>query len=439
MAPHRPVLDKSLGRFATEVFRHLPRSDQRRWARVYLHGLLTVQGRKSLQNLSRSAPASSTARQSLQQFISSSNWDWVPLRHALARYVHKNAAIDAWTLAPVAIPKRGEQSVGVCRRFVAEEGRTLNCQSATGLFLATGAGSVPVDWRLQLDGPWAHDTSRRRRVRLPDSARSCPPWAAMLDMVTHLTPHLPPAPLVADAQCAGEPEQLMAGLAGQELDFLIEVPPSTKVLAQGLFRPDTSPRPTPVASLAHHSLAHLRTARPTAAAEPRLWACRTLVTVDGVAKPLRLWAQQHPGQSESSPLWLTNLTHAREDIIGQLIAYATSGRRTVTALAQGYGLADFEGRSYPGWHHHMTMVSAAYGYRALQEDPAAGRSVVPPARPAGDGTPRAARPPRPVPRNVPAAAAQRTRLPGAHHRAPRPGPAFGTGHEGREQGGTPHR
>ena len=31
-------------------------------------------------------------------------------------------------------------------------------------------------------------------------------------------------------------------------------------------------------------------------------------------------------------------------------------------MADRYGLFDFEGRSFPGWHHHVTLVSAAYLY-----------------------------------------------------------------------------
>jgi SRSO17 transposase len=29
------------------------------------------------------------------------------------------------------------------------------------------------------------------------------------------------------------------------------------------------------------------------------------------------------------------------------------------------GLRHFEGRSYRGWHHHVTLVSAAHGYLLL--------------------------------------------------------------------------
>lgn len=239
--PVLPGTDDHLARFLDEVFSALPRCDQRRWAGAYLHGLLTVRGRKSLRNLAGSVSASSTASQCLQQFISASTWEWAPLRLAVARYAQKSAAVEAWTVATAAIPKRGEQSVGVRRRFVPELGRTLNCQSAVGLFLATEAGSVPVDWRLRLDGPWALDAGRRRRARLPEHARPQPVWADVLEMTAQLSAQLLPAPVVADLRVVAASEQLMAGLADQELDFLVEISPDQEVLP----RPGRHTSPAP--------------------------------------------------------------------------------------------------------------------------------------------------------------------------------------------------
>ncbi|MCL6731937.1 hypothetical protein PWE32_09610 [Streptomyces neyagawaensis] len=47
--------------------------------------------------------------------------------------------------------------------------------------------------------------------------------------------------------------------------------------------------------------------------------------------------------------------------------------------APSHDLLDFAGRSFPAWHHHMTMASAAYTYTRLahvahpMEPPLAGR------------------------------------------------------------------
>ncbi|CAM5241870.1 hypothetical protein SALBM217S_05197 [Streptomyces griseoloalbus] len=68
--------------FSAELFASLRRSDQRLRARQYLSGLLAAEGRKSIRNIAAFA-GGTAAEQSLHHFISSSTWDWSPMREAL--------------------------------------------------------------------------------------------------------------------------------------------------------------------------------------------------------------------------------------------------------------------------------------------------------------------------------------------------------------------
>ena len=66
---------------------------------------------------------------------------------------------QAWAIGRVVIPKRGNHSVGVDRRYAPELGRMINSQVGVGLFLTGPAFSIPVDWHVVLSGKWATDAS----------------------------------------------------------------------------------------------------------------------------------------------------------------------------------------------------------------------------------------------------------------------------------------
>jgi SRSO17 transposase len=72
-------------------------------------------------------------------------------------------------------------------------------------------------------------------------------------------------------------------------------------------------------------------------------------------------AERDPGRDQQIRTWLTNFPHARTAELQKLFRKFQNAREeAMIALSAQYGLLDFEGRSFPGWHHHVTLVSAAY-------------------------------------------------------------------------------
>lgn len=168
-SPDHPAAD-AFDAFVAEIFERLPRADQRRWAHVYTRGLLTTPGRKTVRRLAASVSDSATAAQALHQFVNASPWDWEPVRARLADWVVRRSGPRALLLGTAVLPKRGDRSCGVHRRFVPQEGRTVNCQVGIGAFLAADRATVPVDWRLLLPGAWSADPQVRDRARVPEDA-----------------------------------------------------------------------------------------------------------------------------------------------------------------------------------------------------------------------------------------------------------------------------
>ncbi|MER5863257.1 transposase [Kitasatospora sp. NPDC002040] len=376
----------SVSEFTDQLFAHLRRAEQRRWAHAYVRGLLSTPGKKSIRRLAALASDSPTAPQALHQFINESPWEWDPVCDQLRQWAADRVRPRAWTVAPVVLPKRGDKSCGVHRRFIPHTGRTVNCQLGIAVFMSTDAGEFPVGWRLFVPEQWTRGPLREQ-ARIPQARVHSTELEILhlIDSMVRNSPHLS-VPVVADLDGYMDSRRLIDGLAGQGRDFLVAIPDGFP-LAPLNFRAGI-PR-TPVAAVTllpdeHAPEARPAPRRPGASPRPgRPAAQDRLVQLPGAApgdqrpRPLRLFARTESPTGGPGRLWLTNLVDRPAD---ELVAYTerhpTTGE-TVDLLQRGFGLRDFEGRSFPGWHHHMTLVSAAFAFSRLAD--AAGAAGAQPA------------------------------------------------------------
>ncbi|WP_200308875.1 IS701 family transposase [Streptomyces adelaidensis] len=368
-----------------ELFGYLPRADQRRWAHVYLRGLLLTDGKKSMRRLAESVSASPTAWYSLQQFINSSPWEWEPARDALTRWVEERSSVRAWTLTPVVLPKRGGHSVGVHQRFDASTGRRINCQLGIALFLSCPGANFPVGWRLFLPQQWTDDPQLRRRARIPETESFQPQWKHMLDLMGSMAPRTSSlsVPVVADMSDATDFRDLTSQLDSTGRDFVVAVHPRQLSASVCGVRELTLPSG---ARIGHHVRADTAVDAPTGVPAARRTWSRRIATVtgadgrfrqaqvlstlmpqqtDGGRQAYRLFTELDTAGRPSSQVWLTNLVHHRLDELLELTRLYISSTVTADLMDGHHELLDFAGRSFPAWHHHMTMASAAYTYMRL--------------------------------------------------------------------------
>jgi len=84
--------------------------------------------------------------------------------------------------------------------------------------------------------------------------------------------------------------------------------------------------------------------------------------------PLRwLLAEWPQGEPEPVKYWLASLP---AEIPLERLAHLAKLRWRVEhdyrELKDAVGLDHFEGRSWPGWHHHVTLVSVAHAFVTLE-------------------------------------------------------------------------
>jgi len=370
------ALDGTLAVFCEEMLASLNRVDQRRWGTAYVRGLVHVPGRKSIRRISQFG-AGQDAYQSLQQFLNQSPWSWSPVRRALADAVGRERQPLAWVVREVTFPKNGSSSVGVARQYSRSMGRMANCQLATGVFLAGDFGGCPVNWRLHLPREWDGDAARRGKSKVPEPVRWRPSWQIVLDAVEEMAAgwQLPRLPVVVDLTDEDAAEMLLGALERRGFTYLAQVA-SGKDLAGGGRCGVTAGQAVAAA---------LRTGGGTAVAVRGGGRPRSVFTLAAAAQPgragsgragrqRRVLADWSWGPARPRALWLTNHPGGDAADLARAAGMWDRSAEALEALESEGGLLHFEGRSFRGWHHHVTLVALAHGFRMLSR--AAARRLV---------------------------------------------------------------
>ncbi|MFE9395275.1 IS701 family transposase [Streptomyces flavidovirens] len=368
--------DVILAELASRVFTSLTRSDQRRKGIQYLNGLLEIQGRKSIRNIA-ALLGEQVSEQNLHHFICDSTWDWVPIRRALAGALLP----EAWVVRPVIIPKAGQHSVGVDRHFSRTLGQTVNAQRAVGVWAASEHLSAPVNWRLHLPPSWLMDDSRRSQAAIPDgmNAETMEECSVEAALETAMGWGLPVRPTVLDLDEAHAP--LLERLTTTRTPLLARVGPNTPltvtdpvvpgrgqgirtaheimVMAKNMRRPVSGRRHAPEPVGRRALAAAVRVGFP---ARPARLTGNSPVSE---RRGLVLVGMGEDGGRWPAELWLSNLTTVPTDYLVRLRRLADRVDHDALGIAGRVGIRDFTGRSFNGWHRHITLASIAHAVVAL--------------------------------------------------------------------------
>ncbi|MES9560405.1 MULTISPECIES: IS701 family transposase [unclassified Streptomyces] len=374
-----------LEEFAGEVFASLRRADQRAKGRLYLRGLLLDGRRKSMQPM---AGRLGVDHQQLQQFMTSSTWPVGTVRAGLARRAVGVVRPQVWVVDDTGFPKDGVSSPGVARQYSGTLGKVGNCQIGVSVHAASDTASCPLSWRLFLPQSWdsPEAADRRAHCRIPDEERHRPKWQLALDMLDELAAvGLRPAVLVADAGY-GANADFRHALEDRGLAYALQAKGELTAHAEAA-KPHQppygglGPRPLPryrtrPLSLREHVLAAGRDKAVTVTWRKgskaamtsrfvflriRLAGRRPRPAPDGVIGLTWLIAQWPEGEDEPVKYWISNLPAdiPARDLV-RLAKLRWRIEHDYRELKTTLGLDHFEGRSFTGWHRHVTLVTAAH-------------------------------------------------------------------------------
>lgn len=387
------ALDGRLSDFLEPMLGFLGREDRRRWARTYVAGLLLDGERKSIQPLAARLGWAGDATQSLQQFVSTSPWSCALLRAGMvAAATRLWPRPHAWIIDETSFPKAGSHSVGVAPQYCGALGKIANCQVAVSLhysakkLAADQSGSAALGWRLFLPREWCHDPTRRQKAGVPPEVTYRSKNALALELIEEaLASGLPPAPVLADSDY-GDDFGWRARLRQMAVSYCVAVQPRAKAWTTPPVGspPPAAGRPLPKDLLSlPKRLDQIARELPPQAWRTLSWREGTRGLMQGRFARLPIWAshgytqRQHGAERtrewlfiewpphKDAPLdyWLAHLPETKTPTLQRLVGLARERWRVeqdYRELKDELGLDHFEGRSWRGWHHHVSLVCLAH-------------------------------------------------------------------------------
>jgi SRSO17 transposase len=365
--------------FLDGIARTLKNKCQRASFAMYATGLLCDGERKSMEPIaarSSSDPEAVLAmHHRLVRFLGSAAWDDAPVRAFSTQYavaaLQTQAPIRTWIVDDTGFLKQGTHSPGVQRQYTGSAGKTANCQIGVSLVLANEYAHVPADFRLYLPESWTDDPVRCRRAHIPADCQYAPKWALALEMIeTALHSGLPPGVVLADCGY-GNVTVFRDTLDALGLQYALEVQSTTMVQAvHGEARADR------VSVMELGKMLERKLRRVTwregskTTLHSRFARIRVVVARDDRLRRDPEWLLVEWPEGEPSPTKFALSSLPESISCVQLVrTFKTRWRieRSYEDLKGELGLDHYEGRSWVGWHHHVTVVLACYAFLVAEQ------------------------------------------------------------------------
>lgn len=385
----------NLEAFVSDVVFHMGRKDRRQHAKEYIRGLLMDGERKSIEPIANRLPDGNV--QALQQFVNQSPWSTEQVRAALARKMEAEFIPEAyWLIDETSFPKQGKHSVGVARQYCGALGKTANCQVAVTLDLGTEESSIPLDWALYLPEQWIDDPVRRKKAGIPDKVFFKKKPDLALDLIDEVRRWALSDRLVLADSAYGDGYGFRQGLRDRNLHYVLQVsgdvtawtedphpvePPMKrggKVPRKRLYAKELPPVRNLCEIAKDLSSSSWKkvtwregTKGPLSSRFARIevWMANGLVQGKTMEVPKEELLIEWPSDKEApSKFWLSSLPPRRTSL--RSLTRKAKGRFRIEQDYQEMkgevGLDHFEGRSWQGWHHHVTLVALAYAFLVME-------------------------------------------------------------------------
>ncbi len=347
----------------------------------YCTGLLAAEGRRSVEPMAAvTAPAGVSAQhQKLLHFVANAAWSdelvLAKVQEMVLPQIERHGPIEAWIIDDTSFPKQGRHSVGVHHQYCGQLGKQANCQVVVTLSIANHHASLPIAYRLYLPEAWVGDAARRKKARIPEEISFQTKPEIALDQVRAACAAGVARGVVLMDASYGSNSALRGGVSALALSYVAGIVPTIKVQAV-----TESGKPGPRVSAKELALGlpkgAWRTVTWREGTNERLASRFARVRVR--TSPIRrakeraeetLLVEWPEGEEEPTKYWLATLPKSTS--FRRLVDIAKMRwriERDYQDLKQEIGLGHYEGRGWPGFHHHGTLCIAAYGFLVSERE-----------------------------------------------------------------------
>ena len=352
----RAELDQLLDRFGRLFVRAEPRDQAGR----YLEGLLGPIQRKNGWQLAEYLGDVRPWR--TQRVLSHAHWDEEAARDLCRDYAVERLGATGAVLVvdETGFLKKGKHSAGVARQYSGTAGRIENSQVGVFLAYASRRGHALIDRRLYLPQAWADDAERRRAAKIPEAVpfRTKPEIARA--MIARALDAGVPCEWVLGDEVYGADRQLRLMLEARGRPYLLAIRSNDRLWSEldgrlGQHAPAALARALP-----QQAWRRLSAGAGTKGERLFDWARLRLVRLQ--APPWEHWLLVRRSIADPEDLAyfvVFGPATARLIDLARVAGRRWSVEECFEAAKQEVGLADYEVRSWHGWHRHVTLAMLA--------------------------------------------------------------------------------
>jgi SRSO17 transposase len=382
-------IEKRLDDYVEGFSAELGRSERRYWCKLYLTGLLLEGERKSIEPIAGRVPGGD--EQALQQFVNQSPWKYEPIQEKLLKLMYQRygGSKGVLVLDDTSLPKKGENSVGVAHQYCGALGKVANCQAMVTWHYCGEREHFPLLGELYLPQSWIDDPDRLQRAGVPEEKwKFREKWRIALDLLDRLKEWVEYEVIALDAGY-GEIRPLLHQLDKRNQTFVAQIPDhhcfwpaeieidqeQKKMGRPRQFQTIADPQLRPLSAKGWREQVEQKKLKWHKIKLP-LQKKKTVMVAAIRVRETTTQAWRRPGperwllierQSDGSHKYYLSNASVKTSVKKMILWVHQRWK-----VEQGYqqmkeelGLDHFEGRSWRGLHHHLTLCFMAYCFLML--------------------------------------------------------------------------